>query len=973
MDAYRRPSAKLDGSKTSCQRTGWPAGDAQGGAVMEEGDRHMNRTQRVLLGLLLCVTSAVYGEDETKFMPVVDTPIGRRVFSDLGKYYTATDDQRSTSALVPYKQMIDALLSRDAQKRQEAGDYLHALFQQTWEDDRSGRSPYPSGMPLGGGPSHLGESLRGNAASDLASAELHGSGEEVFKAACWLYRQDRWPDHNEAGIQTIARIRIPEADKILCDIVKEVHGNFDILILAIEQIAKRKLSGQEDAIRLLCTHYHPKVREAATLAAKVLEIKEIEAYRAVQGFTARLDRWLRQCVNHLPDRIPLNAPWRRFRVPNDRGLITVEERGQKVEVGGWLVDKTSEKYRVVTWFGEETSWDAKRVEESGDSLPECATRFLKTREQFNALDDDANDQKRKLEESHGISRFMSWGGRRWGGSLPEILVAAWSYARNDLQTAAALLFPLLQDEVTDEQLFLDYFRDELAIRIDKRMLQAFTGAGVFTDVTAPDYREALRLAQGLSNPWFDGFEHQGRAKRLAAQLPGRLDDFRLLQLPSEKHWPRLQSDMGRKERIEYLVKRIRLLQCQQQGVPGGIEYDQKQYRRLEKPKPVEPSGPWKIMKEVEPAVNPYIELLRTNLTGNDVLQLVPYLESQDYILAYDIYRFTPNNPCDLHKVNWVVASIMNAMAQKQLVNLSILEGSTEKHRKRHLDEIKTWCRENENVSHVDFLSHTLLTAKDWQDARFAFWELMTHDESRAVKAMYRRGQQEPNHREPVIRMLCLLDRNEYAGEAFRWMKDAVPDIQFWGALLVLRHADPNNGEAVQIVVKGLREAALKDRPALDPSTTEAASGRQRFDASIETLLAVGSPETKGLIEDVLSHESIDKTEPSLAVLQRLFLHGHEPACRKLLKQLDDTKRESELFASPADALLSCLVRWRYDDRNYWDVKIEDRPKIRDEMKKWIHDQFERIRKGENIKIHLDELNLPWGDWKMYSSGWIRRI
>jgi len=511
---------------------------------MEEGDRHMNRTQRVLLGLLLCVTSAVYGEDETKFMPVVDTPIGRRVFSDLGKYYTATDDQRSTSNLVPYKQMIDALSSQDAQKRQEAGEYLHALFQQTWEDDRSSRSPYPRGMPLGGGPSLLGESLRGNAASNLASAELHGSGEEVFKAAFWLYRQDRWPDHNEAGIQTIAHIRTPEADKVLSDIVKDVHGNFDILILAIEQIAKRKLNGQEDSIRLLCKHYHPKVREAATLTAKVLEIIEIEAYRAVQGFTARLDRWLRHCVDLLPDRLPPDARWKRFKVPDDSSFAVEGEQGRKVEMNGWLLERTKDKYRILTWFGEETSWDAKHVEESEDSLPECASRLLKIREQFNSIGDDANGQKRKLEESLGISRFMSWGGRRWEGSLPEILVAAWSYTRNDLQTAAALLFPLLQDNVTDEQLFLDHFRDELAIRIDMRMLQAFTGAGVFTAVTSSDYREALRLAHVLSNPWFDGFEHQDRAKGLASQLQRRMDDFQTLQLQSEQHWAKHKAGLN---------------------------------------------------------------------------------------------------------------------------------------------------------------------------------------------------------------------------------------------------------------------------------------------------------------------------------------------------------------------------------------------------------------------------------------------
>ena len=144
----------------------------------------------------------------------------------------------------------------------------------------------------------------------------------------------------------------------------------------------------------------------------------------------------------------------------------------------------------------------------------------------------------------------------------------WSLARGDHETCARLIVPLA-DEASDEQAFLDHFQNEIAVEIDERMLYAFTGG---------DYAEAVRIlgaaafAAGVQRA-----HHQDRAQGPggdASPARPRTSSRSRLVTPLRHGRPRKAHAAWQ---IEYLARRLRLIQATQMRIPGGISYGDAQY------------------------------------------------------------------------------------------------------------------------------------------------------------------------------------------------------------------------------------------------------------------------------------------------------------------------------------------------------------------------------------------------------------
>lgn len=901
-----------------------------------------------------------------KFEPVVATPVGRRAFDDLRAYYRACDARKSGTDKVHLATMLAQLADSDPQKRKEAGAYLYALCVQTEADDRSGRTPRPRGMSLGGGPSYYGAQLRGQVARRVSRAKLHGDGAEAFDAAEWLYRNDVWPAHREDAVEALTRIRTPDADAVFVEITEKAEGHFDILTMALEQARERSLVGAVNHVRNLCRHYNADVREAARAAARGFGLEPIPSYDPSTDLGPRLEQWLKTSLAILPDKVPAGATWCRFTVPAVWFTLVSTKDPKEFEVCGWLLGEEAEVYRVIDWMGQPGRWPREKVEIHPDSLEAFAARIIKIRGKYNASEDCS--EKSALQKRVGIRSFMMSSGATWNGSIPEVLAAAWSLERGDRGTAVRLMVPLMED-VSDEQAFLDYLRDEIAVKLDRRMLAAFTGRR--------DYAEALRIAKILASPWFDGFRHQARAKGLAATLPDRTEDFKTLRLMAPQEWEAFKKTAGRRQQIEHLAERLRLICASQGDIPGGISYSDPQY--------LWEAGNGDENGQIGPfafsvfggkkAINPYSELLRLNMTGAEMQQLVPYLESEHYILAYDLYRFIPNNPFSLHRVSWVVASIFNSVSRTKLVDRSKLASASRGADAQQIPEVRAWCNENADLTHADHLARAVLHASKWQDTRWAFWGLLDLEEDRAVELIVARCDQEPIRESELSQLLCLLDRQEYLPRARRWMRSRDRDMRFWGALLVLKHADRNKPEGLKTVLRRLA-AEIRGSAARGDTDLFVGDSGDFFDAAVEALVRVDGRQVRKFFRAYCGKRVYPGFDPSLAALQRLFLAGHEPVLDRLLRILDDRSPAYEGSERPlCDSWLWRLSLWRYEQPpdDLYDPPEDRSEQACSDLKRWLRAQFKLIKDGKPSDIIKQELPVPWGNWRSYSSGWVRRL
>jgi len=679
------------------------------------------------------------------------------------------------------------------------------------------------------------------------------------------------------------------------------------------------------------------------------------------SLSPQVRHWLKECPRMLPERVPADARWMRFEV--GEACDGPFRDARRMAVWAWLIGEDETSYRVIDWRATSQTWPREGTRTESSTLAECASWLMAVRQAYNATNN--TDERGAALAKVGEQRFMRFSDGNWDGCLPEILVAAWSYERGDKVTAAKLLQPLLS-EAKSEQELLNRFRDQVAVEWDIRMLHAFA--------EARDYAAALRLAQGLSDPWFDGFCHQDRAKGLAAQLPSRGEDFKTLYLPDSNEWNRLKADLTRDQQIDYLAARLRLIYGRQNSIPGGIRYDEPQ-QQLATAGPRANGSPVTVVTDDE-LVNPYVELLRMNLSGGETARLLPLLASDDYILAYDLERFIPNHPQTLHRVRWVAASIICEVAQQRVVDPEVLDGNSEAARQEHMESIRRWCKSHATARYADRLVTTLAGAEDWQNARCAFWSLYSIDETRAARGVFERLQREPARKEAVTRLFCLLDRQEYLAAARQWMSDEDPQVRCWGSLLVLRHDkdmdEADRAAAVDRVIGALRQAvrlSLKERanenkrrfPGFEPQAVE------YVNAAIDTLIACRNAKVDAFIEEFFGIHAPKRFTPSSALLQRLFLIGHEPTFHRLVDKLGDQTPVYEGGKDTVGSYLTAdLMTWRYGAGSRWTYWASDeKDRLRSEMVKWLSDQFDFIRAGKPTSIHSDELEMPWGDWKEF--------
>jgi len=232
-------------------------------------------------------------------------------------------------------------------------------------------------------------------------------------------------------------------------------------------------------------------------------------------------------------------------------------------------------------------------------------------------------------------------------STPEALLAAWALERGDRKDAAALILPCF-DRAADARWIVEAVRDLLARSYHQKMLDAFT--------RDRDYPAVLRLSRHLGKEQFKGWQYYERTKELAVQIEKRSEDFKTLVLPTPEEWKALQAKLDRAAQVEYLAKRLRLLNAFQWGQPGGVDFEEPQTREAQSTLTFTPGKP-----AGTETVNPLVELDKMQLEVKDLPALLPFLDDDNFVLAYGYWRdFHPSR--SLYPVNGFVVSLVNHAA-----------------------------------------------------------------------------------------------------------------------------------------------------------------------------------------------------------------------------------------------------------------------------------------------------------------------
>lgn len=836
----------------------------------------------------------------------------------------------------------DDLLAADAATRRRAADYLHALLVELSTDAKRPRE----------GEDHDAfrerqwsvQRVLGELPKRLAELPLAGDCVEVAVPLLWLWEHAEDGEGRAQATFALTAVRAPEVDRFFQSIVREGSSVHWAVCYALEQAGKRDLPVDADALVRLCGHYQQGVRERARNLAQERGLTAA-AYTVEQSFGPQLERILSLAATLTPCEIPADARFGELAMTRREGDWSHRSSWQ-----GWLLrDGDSDgKWEMMTSYGM-----LLRIEQTGASftpstIPAYVDHLVSERVRYDATEDF--EVRRSIEGSQGLRRFSSSSSDTWQGSAAELLVAAWCFTRGDRPAAAKLLLEPLS-KVWDTRERTDPMLHELAAELDEAMLGAFGAA---------DYTRALALAGKLVAPELAGFRHQDRARDLLAQLPDRGDDFRGLQLPTPDQWKVMQREQPRAEQIEYLVQRLRLLRCQQWSNPGGISYTQEQYGVVPGEPPPLPdfTNPPKDVR-----VNPFAELLHLNLQANELPLLLPALETRDYILAFDLARFLPQRPQNLHRVVWVAASICNEVAQAALVDPRQFLGSEDDH-KAAREALLVFAQRHGDQTGADRLAARMGEIDDWQDIRRAFWNLNTLDPVRAAAAMRQVGARLPGQMPQIVRLFALLDRGEFIGEALDWLRADDADQRFFAAVLLLRHRQ----EA---------EAAFR---VIDARVKEAGAA-ELVPGAVEALLACDLPAARELLAACLAGTHVSGYEPSFAFTQRLLRAGMPEALKLLDDALAGKRRMVRRGGEMSDAqarqyVLFHIAQWWPGDPDDL-TRLDDPASVEKEterLREALRTDWQRIaEKATPTMLVTEELDLPWGDLLSFSSGWIRRM
>jgi hypothetical protein len=564
--------------------------------------------------LLFLIRNIAAGAEEGAAGPVQNDGAGKRAWDLLGGLYQKEERESSPELERAVDEALEAVSGDDKTKATEAAQLILSLFRQAEADERNGRAEWKRSMAWGGGANSQAREFRKSLAGRAGKS---ATGDAAVPVAEWLLREERLPAGQGAAVQILERTSGAVSDAALLQILEKGVHFAPALVMALEQAGKRPLKDRPEFVSKWSTDARKSVREAAAGALKELGLPAPAEFKPEDAFSEPVQKLLTDIYALMPDPPAAEAAFGRFEITD-----TYQEGKPSASfLSGWLRGEKDGVMRMTTWHGVATDLEPggkyQRTVKFEKLEPADVVREIRS-----LRESEDKEASNKLMEELSARGGLTGQFEPRQLSAPEGFLAAWLFKKGDRANTAALIFPAL-DALDDDRWPLGVLSDLAGKTYHQEMLDAFSHQR--------NYTEALRLAKHLSQPLFADYQYHERAKELAAQLPKRLDDFKTLILPTPEEWKTTTAALPREKQVEYLVSRLRLLNCFQLGQPGDVDYRDEQYR--------EPGHRWSGEKPAAmEVINPYNELRRLRLLPADLLVLAPYLKDDNYLPTYSYWR-----------------------------------------------------------------------------------------------------------------------------------------------------------------------------------------------------------------------------------------------------------------------------------------------------------------------------------------------
>ncbi len=585
-----------------------------------------------------------------------------------------------------YQSAVEKLDSQNAlDERRKAADYLRALLTRALQDEKDEASlekTLPQWPPDESLPHKLRAAIANEIRGQLPTAE-------VAPVLSWYFDHETDSSLQHLLLHTLRWTPGQEADALRVRLIVKPHPNAFVVAAALKQLEKSKAPVPADVLTSLCQHYRGSIRQAAYGLNQARGGPVPPPFDAVKAFrTPAIQRILEQIAPLVAERPPEDARFVRVT------LRSYNRDGKRIwnrVLHGFVITEDDEKLEILTpsgWhetFMKQPGWETDR--KGGSTIWTQAD--CKLDDEVLSVEQlrDPNDPQAAIGE-----RDDDAGPYLVAGSY-EILLADWLHHMNKDDLAARILLPAL-DTFYEDRFLVEHARRSLALGCGQQMLSAFVGDR--------NYERAELLAERLVK-YYPHSPFYAYAERLKRELPRRRADFAELKLPTPSEWRELRATLTHDEQIDFLCKRLRLVNYIQEGLEPLARESGEQYG--------EPCGmdhgARTLRRGTTRVINPYAELCgedangahdiagtperRFELTPADVPRLVPYLR-EDWLLLevpfwgrYPPFRRLVTSRC---LVGWAI----NCAAGQDRFRDDEFEAMSPTEQEKHLQSILDWAR-----------------------------------------------------------------------------------------------------------------------------------------------------------------------------------------------------------------------------------------------------------------------------------------
>ncbi len=808
---------------------------------------------------------------------------------ELGRYYEGKGKPP------PWPAAVELLFGEDPEKANKAGGLLVGLAAKVLIDETSGTSRWHATPFWGSEGENEARSLRNfMILSILVEAEKAGF---TRPGAClpvleWFIRKELVVEHRLTAMKVLVKLEGTDADVLVQSLAADETLIHWLSASVIQRATARDLVLPEAALLAALSDHHADRRGAAELHWKKQFGKEppvrFDPVELVQ--LPKIRDFLHDFRSLVIDPLTSDAPWivvERTWKPRLDGKPKIEMESNS----GWLLKHEGGNLCILDFHGR--THDFKLGENPDDGWRGVSTVTFKERPISKLVEDIEALRKTGDPEFH-LSPQRGLSGQFQGSAagVPEMLVALQLHCSGKPDLCARILFPAL-DTHPEDKMFFEVAKHRLATGYGYRMLVEFVGNR--------DYDRALAVAARIEHDFKDTRFHQV-SRRLLAELPKRRDDFHVLTLPTRGDWEAWRAKHNREEQIEFLCKRLRLMNCYQYGQPADVELFDHQY--------AEPCGlgieaSASLFQGKTKVINPLEELLGNpephsdeedengeevklppvpgmKLGIRDVPVIARFLRDDHLILSVGYWReFHPSRT--LIGTRELLAWVLRKAAKRELVDEREWGKLDEAQIAGRIDAMVAWATERSDKSGTELLLESLSDlakgGKPWHKASNAAHELAKLGERRAFPLIVRwlkHPETDDYEVEEILPLLEQLDASQAKDHALSYLGHKRLGLRLHAAMILLKSGDAER--ALPVIGKAFSEANYSN-------TTG-----EELDTFAATLMKVDSPKAwaaVAMLFDDIGIATLDDFD-SAVCCRALEAHGN-PAGLKYFRALLDNR------------------------------------------------------------------------------------